>query len=227
MAVGGRPKREPWPGNPAGASARAADVLMALIETRDLARIYDLDGGRVVALDGVSLDVDEGDLVAVMGPSGSGKSTFMNLIGCLDRPTHGAYRLAGTPVESARRQRARGACATARSASSSSSSTCLPRTDALGNVELPMIYAGVDRKTRRERALAALGPRRPRRPRASSPDATVRRPAAARRHRPRPRQHARACFSPTSRPARSTAARRSRSWRSSRNSTARASPSCS
>jgi putative ABC transport system ATP-binding protein len=67
---------------------------MALIETRDLTRIYDLDGGRVVALDRVSLDVDEGEFCAVMGPSGSGKSTLMNLIGCLDRPSAGTYRLA-------------------------------------------------------------------------------------------------------------------------------------
>jgi putative ABC transport system ATP-binding protein len=128
---------------------------MALIETRDLARIYDLDGGRVVALDRVSLDVDEGDLVAVMGPSGSGKSTFMNLIGCLDRPTHGSYRLAGTAVETldanglaALRNREIGFVF--------QQFNLLPRTDALGNVELPMIYAGVERKARRERALAAL-----------------------------------------------------------------------
>jgi putative ABC transport system ATP-binding protein len=128
---------------------------MALIETRDLARIYDLDGGRVVALDRVSLDVDEGDLVAVMGPSGSGKSTFMNLIGCLDRPTHGSYRLAGTAVETldanglaALRNREIGFVF--------QQFNLLPRTDALGNVELPMIYAGVERKARRERAPAAL-----------------------------------------------------------------------
>ncbi|HKG77308.1 MAG TPA: ABC transporter ATP-binding protein [Beijerinckiaceae bacterium] len=128
---------------------------MALIETHDLARIYDLDGGRVVALDRVSLDVYEGDLVAVMGPSGSGKSTFMNLIGCLDRPTHGSYRLAGTAVETldanglaALRNREIGFVF--------QQFNLLPRTDALGNVELPMIYAGVERKARRERALAAL-----------------------------------------------------------------------
>jgi putative ABC transport system ATP-binding protein len=128
---------------------------MALIETRDLSRIYELDGGRVVALGGVSLDVEGGDFVAVMGPSGSGKSTFMNLIGCLDRPTDGTYRLAGKRVETlnadglaALRNREIGFVF--------QQFNLLPRTDALGNVELPMIYAGLDRRARRERALAAL-----------------------------------------------------------------------
>jgi putative ABC transport system ATP-binding protein len=128
---------------------------MALIETHDLSRIYELDGGRVTALDRVSLDVEQGDFVAVMGPSGSGKSTFMNLIGCLDRPTGGSYRLAGTRVETlnadglaALRNREIGFVF--------QQFNLLPRTNALGNVELPMIYAGIDRRARRERALAAL-----------------------------------------------------------------------
>ena len=128
---------------------------MALIETRDLGRVYELDAGRVVALDHVSIDVQEGDFVAVMGPSGSGKSTFMNLIGCLDKPTSGRYRLAGTAVEGldanglARlRNREIGFVF--------QQFNLLPRTDALGNVALPMIYAGIDHRTRRERALQAL-----------------------------------------------------------------------
>jgi putative ABC transport system ATP-binding protein len=129
---------------------------VALIETRNLRRVYDLDAGRVLALDTVSLDIEKGDFVAVMGPSGSGKSTFMNLIGCLDRPTGGHYRLAGTAVESldadglARlRNREIGFVF--------QQFNLLPRVDALGNVELPMVYAGFDRRTRRERALRALG----------------------------------------------------------------------
>ena len=128
---------------------------MALIETRDLTRIYELDGGRVVALDRVSLDVDEGEFCAVMGPSGSGKSTLMNLIGCLDRPSAGTYRLAGTAVETldadglaGLRNREIGFVF--------QQFNLLPRMDALGNVELPMVYAGLDRRTRRERALEAL-----------------------------------------------------------------------
>lgn len=129
---------------------------MALIETRDLRRIYNLDAGSVVALDGVSLDIDEGDFVAVMGPSGSGKSTFMNLIGCLDKPTSGQYRLSNTAVEmldsdglARLRNREIGFVF--------QQFNLLPRIDALSNVELPMVYAGVERKARRERALHALG----------------------------------------------------------------------
>jgi putative ABC transport system ATP-binding protein len=128
---------------------------MALIEIRDLSRVYELDSGRVVALDRVTLDIETGDLVAVMGPSGSGKSTLMNLIGCLDRPTGGGYRLAGTAVETldanglaALRNREIGFVF--------QQFNLLPRTDAVGNVELPMVYAGIDRRSRRTRALEAL-----------------------------------------------------------------------
>jgi putative ABC transport system ATP-binding protein len=128
---------------------------MALIETRDLSRIYELDGGRVVALDRVSLDVEQGDLVAVMGPSGSGKSTFMNLVGCLDRPTSGTYRLAGKRVETLNADRL-AALRNREIGFVFQQFNLLPRTDALGNVELPMIYAGLDRRTRRDKAMAAL-----------------------------------------------------------------------
>ncbi|MDF2810718.1 MAG: ATP-binding cassette protein [Microvirga sp.] len=128
---------------------------MALIETRGLRRVYDLDAGRVVALDHVDLDVEKGDFLAVMGPSGSGKSTFMNLVGCLDRPTSGHYSLGGTTVE---RLDANG-LAHLRNREIGfvfQQFNLLPRLDALANVELPMIYAGVDRKHRRERAIHAL-----------------------------------------------------------------------
>ncbi|MCA0419531.1 MAG: ABC transporter ATP-binding protein [Proteobacteria bacterium] len=128
---------------------------MPLIETRDLSRIYDLDSGRVTALDRVSLAIEAGDLVAVMGPSGSGKSTFMNLIGCLDRPSGGHYMLDGVAVETLSsdglaelRNRKLGFVF--------QQFNLLPRIDACANVELPMVYAGVARAERKRRALAAL-----------------------------------------------------------------------
>jgi len=130
--------------------------MMALIETRGLRRVYNLDAGQVVALDHVDLAISKGDFVAVMGPSGSGKSTFMNLIGCLDRATGGQYSLGGTAVETldsdglaALRNRQIGFVF--------QQFNLLPRLDALANVELPMIYAGIDRKVRRARAMDALG----------------------------------------------------------------------
>ena len=128
---------------------------MALIEVRELSRVYDLDSGRVTALGGVSLDIEAGELVAVMGPSGSGKSTFMNLVGCLDRPTGGHYRLDGVAVETLSGD----GLATLRNRKLGfvfQQFNLLPRVDACANVELPMVYAGLDGKSRRERALAAL-----------------------------------------------------------------------
>ncbi len=128
---------------------------MPLIETQDLSRTYELDAGRVVALDGVTLAIDRGDFVAVMGPSGSGKSTLMNLIGCLDRPTGGTYRLAGTDVH---RLGADGLAAVRNREIGFvfQQFNLLPRIDALANVELPMIYAGTDRRTRHAKARQAL-----------------------------------------------------------------------
>ncbi len=128
---------------------------MALLEVRKLSRVYDLGGEKVVALGGVSLDIEAGDFVAVMGPSGSGKSTLMNLIGCLDRPTSGSYRLDGIAVETldadglaALRNRQIGFVF--------QQFNLLPRADARTNVELPMVYAGVPPQKRREKAAAAL-----------------------------------------------------------------------
>jgi putative ABC transport system ATP-binding protein len=128
---------------------------LALVETQDLSRIYELDSGRVVALDSVSLSIEPGDFVAVMGPSGSGKSTFMNLVGCLDRPTSGHYRLRGAAVEGLDADR----LASLRNREIGfvfQQFNLLPRMDALGNVELPMIYAGLGRRARRDRARQAL-----------------------------------------------------------------------
>ncbi len=127
----------------------------ALIEARGLARVYELDSGRVVALDAIDLDIEAGDMVAIMGPSGSGKSTLMNLIGCLDRPSAGAYRLDGVDVNGLD---ANGLAALRNQKIGFvfQQFNLLARADAAANAELPMVYAGVDRKARRQRALAAL-----------------------------------------------------------------------
>jgi putative ABC transport system ATP-binding protein len=126
-----------------------------LIETRDLSRHYPSGDEVVRALEGVDVLIEPGSFVAAMGPSGSGKSTFLNLIGCLDRPTRGAYRLAGEDVASLSADR----LAELRSRQIGfvfQSFHLLARADALANVEMPMAYRGLPRRQRRERAAIAL-----------------------------------------------------------------------
>jgi putative ABC transport system ATP-binding protein len=126
-----------------------------LIQFKDVHKTYDMGQAQVKALDGISIEIRQGDYLAVMGPSGSGKSTLMNLIGCLDSPTAGSYRLKGLEIgtlgddELARiRNREIGFIF--------QTFNLLPRTDALQNVELPLIYSGISRRERRERATHAL-----------------------------------------------------------------------
>ncbi|HEY9532170.1 MAG TPA: ABC transporter ATP-binding protein [Burkholderiales bacterium] len=126
-----------------------------LIETRRLAKIYRMGDTEVQALAGVSVDIDRGEFVAVTGPSGSGKSTFMNLLGCLDRPSAGEYRLGGTAVSdmdgdqlAQTRNRHIGFVF--------QHFNLLPRTSAVENVALPLIYAGIPRKERVAKALRML-----------------------------------------------------------------------
>jgi putative ABC transport system ATP-binding protein len=126
-----------------------------LIEARDLVKTYTMGDQTVHALRGVSLDIAEGDFVAIMGASGSGKSTLMNILGCLDLPSSGEYRLAGEEVE-AMAQDQLASIRNRRIGFVFQQFNLLPRTSALENVELPMLYAGVKPLHRRERALAAL-----------------------------------------------------------------------
>jgi putative ABC transport system ATP-binding protein len=128
---------------------------MALIELKDIYKIYDMGAEKVHALNGVNVEIARGEYVAIMGSSGSGKSTLMNLIGCLDTPTSGVYRLNGVEVQglgdtdlAAIRNKEIGFVF--------QTFNLLARTDALHNVELPLIYAGVSRRERRQRAQRAL-----------------------------------------------------------------------
>ena len=128
-----------------------------VIQIRDLVKIYKLGEVEVRALDGVDLQIDEGEFVAIMGPSGSGKSTLMNIIGCLDRPTSGTYVLDGSDVsEMSRDQRA--IVRNAKIGFVFQSFNLLARTSALENVELPLLYADVTmtRTQRKEAARNAL-----------------------------------------------------------------------
>lgn len=126
-----------------------------LIEARDLVKTYTMGDQTVHALRGVSLEIAEGEFVAIMGASGSGKSTLMNILGCLDLPTSGHYRLAGESVD-AMAQDQLASIRNRRIGFVFQQFNLLPRTSALENVALPMLYAGVGSSQRLVRAQAAL-----------------------------------------------------------------------
>ncbi len=128
---------------------------MALIELRDIHKTYVMGSEEVHALNGVSLDIERGEYVAIMGSSGSGKSTLMNLLGCLDTPSSGSYKLNGTAVQELDDTQLAG-IRNKEIGFVFQTFNLLARTNALQNVELPLIYAGVSRGTRRERARRAL-----------------------------------------------------------------------
>ena len=128
---------------------------MALIEATDLVKTYAMGEQPVHALAGVSLTAEAGEFIAVMGASGSGKSTFMNILGCLDVPTSGHYRLAGEAVDAMSGDEL-AATRNRRIGFVFQQFNLLARTSAAENVELPMIYSGVKPAERRARALAAL-----------------------------------------------------------------------
>lgn len=126
-----------------------------MIELIDVTRHYRMGDTTVYALDGVSIRIDAGEYVSVVGPSGSGKSTLMNLVGCLDTPTSGRYLLAGEDVAGLSRDK----LARVRNRQIGfvfQSFNLLPRASATENVELPLIYSGVPHRRRREMARAML-----------------------------------------------------------------------
>jgi len=128
---------------------------MALIEVRDLWKVYTLGDVEVEALRGVSLDIGVGEFVAIMGASGSGKSTFMNILGCLDRPTRGSCHVSGADV-AALSADARAALRNRQIGFVFQNFNLLPRTTALENVELPLYYGDLPLAEQHPRARAAL-----------------------------------------------------------------------
>jgi len=151
--------RPVWPREvtvPRSAAAVTRSPAAPVIDVQEVHKTYRIGDISVHALRGVSLRVPRGEYVAIMGSSGSGKSTLMNILGCLDGPTAGTYRLDGLDV----RDLDEDTLADIRGRFIGcvfQSFNLVPRTRALANVELPMSYAGVSRTVRRERALAALG----------------------------------------------------------------------
>src|SRR3989449_9082515 len=128
---------------------------MALVELRNVSKIYHLGGEEIRALDEVSLDIDLGEFISIIGPSGSGKSTLMHILGCLDSPTKGTLQLDGTLIQDASRaQLAR--IRNQKIGFVFQFFNLLPKLNVLQNVELPMIYSGTGAKERKQRALAAL-----------------------------------------------------------------------
>ena len=128
---------------------------MAIIEAQDITKVYRLGDIDVKALRGVSLTIGKGDFLSIMGPSGSGKSTFMNILGCLDKPTSGRYLLEDIDIGDLKRDE-RAAIRNKKIGFVFQGFNLLPRTSAVENVELPMLYDGIPAKERREKALEAL-----------------------------------------------------------------------
>jgi putative ABC transport system ATP-binding protein len=127
----------------------------SVIELSGIGKIYEAGELTVQALRAVSLVVREGEFVAIMGPSGSGKTTLLAILGCLDRPTHGSYKLVGeemSTLDETRRAHVRGE----RIGFVFQAYNLLPRTSAYRNVELPLVYAGVPARERRDRVLEGL-----------------------------------------------------------------------
>jgi len=128
---------------------------MALVEINDIRKIYRVGDQEIAALDGVTLSIEAGEFLAIIGPSGSGKSTLMHLLGCLDSPTSGRLVIDGVDVSRASNNEL-SAMRNAKIGFVFQSFNLLPKFDVFRNVELPMVYAGVSAKVRRERAMEAI-----------------------------------------------------------------------
>src|SRR5437016_10751338 len=128
---------------------------MALVELRNVSKIYHLGGEEIRALDDLSLDIQEGEFISIIGPSGSGKSTLMHILGCLDSPTRGTIRLDGTMIHDASpRELAR--IRNQKIGFVFQFFNLLPKLNVLQNVALPMVYSGLAARERKDRAMAAL-----------------------------------------------------------------------
>ena len=128
---------------------------MPLVELRNVSKIYHLGGEEIRALDDISLDIEGGEFISIIGPSGSGKSTLMHILGCLDTPTLGTIKLDGIDIHRASRAELSG-IRNRKIGFVFQFFNLLPKLTVLQNVELPMIYSGVSAKERRDHALAAL-----------------------------------------------------------------------
>src|SRR5438552_8904034 len=128
---------------------------MALLELREVSKIYYLGGEAIRALDDVSLDIQSGEFISIIGPAGSGKSTLMYILGCLDSPTKGTIQLDGVMIHDAS-ARQLAALRNHKIGFVFQFFNLLPRLNVVQNVELPMIYSGISSRERRRRALDAL-----------------------------------------------------------------------
>jgi putative ABC transport system ATP-binding protein len=128
---------------------------MSLVELRNVSKIYHLGGEEIRALDDLSLDIEAGEFISIIGPSGSGKSTLMHILGCLDSPTHGTVKLDGIMIQGASSARL-AAIRNQKIGFVFQFFNLLPKLNVLQNVELPLIYSGVSSRLRREQAMLAL-----------------------------------------------------------------------
>lgn len=128
---------------------------MSLVELRNVSKIYHLGGEEIRALDDISLDIEGGEFISIIGPSGSGKSTLMHILGCLDSPSRGTIQLDGTMIHGAS-TRQLAAIRNQKIGFVFQFFNLLPKLNVLQNVELPMIYSGASARERKERATAAL-----------------------------------------------------------------------